>query len=234
MVRLKVPSCYRSGGYLKPCELGVDLPAWFVDGVQAIDKDLYPIFHPFQVIWDDLINNHSGSLDDPRFTIGTPPGFSYELWGYPMKQRRSDAPILDGTWHLWRACHSVGAWAHVIRLESRNDEYLAAVLELLYFNAKFSDKYGHHALNRHREEEQENLTAKEQQDRDDLFTQISKANKRLLTSAAAELASGRYRPTNPQKETIIGYAGQTNRSRIVRPLEDREGGLIVPDEYVEN
>src|SRR3990167_1866610 len=103
MVRLKVPSCYRSGGYLRPCTLGVDLPAWFVANVQSVDPDLYPIFHPYQVLWDDVINNHTGALDDPRFTIGTPSGFGHELWGYPTKQARSDEPVLDGTWHLWRA-----------------------------------------------------------------------------------------------------------------------------------
>ena len=38
-------------------------------------------------------------------------------------------------------------------------------------------------------------------------------------------------PTNPEKETIVSYGGQTNRSKIVRPLDDEEGGLIVPEKW---
>jgi hypothetical protein len=37
--------------------------------------------------------------------------------------------------------------------------------------------------------------------------------------------SGKVAPTNPKIEKICSYAGQTNKSRTSRPLEDADVGL---------
>ena len=36
---------------------------------------------------------------------------------------------------------------------------------------------------------------------------------------------GRTAPTNPTKDIIMSYRGQTNKSKIIRPLNDKDVGL---------
>lgn len=233
-MQVKVPKDYRSGGYLTPCIKGISLPCWFLDDLQSIDKDIYPIWHPVEILYDDFMNKYEGNPDDPRFVIGVPSGFSEEIWGYPTKQAKSDSPVLDGSWHLWRACHSVGAWAHIACLASRDPEYLQFVLGSLNFQARFSSKYGHRALNQFRRERLEKERQQELSNRQNLFCDVNKANKRLITSAIDNMERGVLAPTKPTKEIIRSYNDQKHHTKIIRPLTDREGGLIVPSDWEKN
>ena len=62
---------------------------------------------------------------------------------------------------------------------------------------------------------------------------ISKQDMVTFRKAMENFEHGITAPTNPMKESIISYAGQKNRSRIIRPLDDEEGGLVLPD-YLKN
>ena len=233
-MQLKIPTEARLGAYLKPCELGLDLPAWFVADLQSIDPDLYPIFHKYSVMWDDFMSNHYGSLDDPRHVIGVPSGFTEEVWGYPKKQDKSNAPVLDGTFHIWRLAKSVGAWAHIVQLVSKDPVYLQFVLDTLHFQAVYSAKYGHKALNRQKREQEQEQRQKEQSNKDQLFNDVNKANGKLIRDVMDNMDRGITAPTNPTKESILSYPNQKNRTKIITPLDDRSGGLIIPDDWEKN
>ena len=68
-------------------------------------------------------------------------------------------------------------------------------------------------------------------DRDDLMNEIGKANSGMFGRAAENMARGLTAPTAPTKEIITSFSGQTNHSKIVRPITDREGGLILPEDW---
>lgn len=204
---------------------GIDLPSWFADGLQAIDKDLFLVWHPYRVLYDDVMNIYTGELENPRFSIHQE--YGQEVWGWVLKDTE-DAPILEGKWHLWRLCWPHG-WCHITSIDFPNEEYLSLVLNRLDFQAKFRDKYGHFAYNRHFREKQGEIQDQMQAAKDEIFKLVQDENKWLTRKAMENFDRGVTAPTNPKKETIQSYAGQGHRSRLSRPLEDHEGGLILPE-----
>ena len=74
---------------------------------------------------------------------------------------------------------------------------------------------------------------KMQDDRQDLMNEIHKANSGMMRRVMDNFSRGNVAPHNPQKEVIMSGAGISNRSKIIRPLSDREGGLILPDGFGE-
>lgn len=204
-------------------DIGVDIPSWFFHGLRAIDKDFYLIKHSFRVLWDDIINEYEGPLDDPRYCINKNHGtinFGFVLTDNTGK------PLEDGSFHLWRYCWPHG-WAHIIKIEDTHEKYLRLLLKRLYLQAKITDKYGFKAYSRKRRDEEEEEDLIKQKDKDSLFQAFQEENDWLLRKAKENYLSGKIAPTNPTKETIVSYPNQTNRTKTLRPLEDHEGGLVV-------
>jgi hypothetical protein len=80
-------------------------------------------------------------------------------------------------------------------------------------------------------EEQERYEMAKQAAADDLFNEVQKENAWLVSKAMDNFAAGRTAPVSPQKDIITSFGGQKNKSRIVRPATDTEGGLILPDNW---
>lgn len=222
-MKLKLPKEYRPDNVYRTCDLGTDLPRAFVDDLQAIDRFLYPVFHPYRVLWDDIMNMDSGQVEDPRNTVhmeGSEMVFGFVLTDGAGK------PLEDGTWHIWRWCYPHGV-AHVVQLKDRDPNYLRLILKRIYTQATWTNKYGFKSYNRLLSEIEEKDREQMMKDREELFNATHEENEWLLRKAMANFDSGITAPTNPKKETIMGYGGQSNHSRIVRPLDD-EDVLITP------
>jgi hypothetical protein len=202
------------------------VPRWFIDELRTIDPDLHLVWHEWQVTYDDFMTQYSGDLDDPRFTIHEEHG--QEIWGWILTDGEN-TPLPDGSWHIWRLC-DVG-WAHVTKLDSRsNPQYLRHILKRLHLQAVLSLK-GRREYRKLLEEEQEAQMEKSQRDAAQLFDDVQTENKKLMDTVKENFEWGRVKPTRPKKETITSYRGQTNRSRMVRDLDDEEGGLIIPESW---
>jgi hypothetical protein len=192
-----------------------------MDNLKAIDEKLYIVYHPFAMIWDDMMNQYTGELEDPRFTIHREHG--EEVWGF-VTTFGDGSPIPEGAWHLWRLCDPHG-WAHVVRIESKEGDYLELLVNRLYIQANFRERYGHIAWNRNTRFEDEEAQIKAQDAHQEMFEAVQEENAWLTRTARDNMARGVTAPTNPMKETITSYAGQKNRSRLIRPLRDEDVGL---------
>jgi hypothetical protein len=224
-----LPNIMRPEGlYHRDFQPGSDLPKWFHDELKGLDVKLYFVWHPYKVLYDDVMNCYEGSLEDPRYVIGEFHG--QEVWGYPMKKAEDDTPMSDNKWHIWRLCDPYG-WCHVCPVETADPEYLTLLLRRLHLQAKLRDR-GRRAYQEHLDEAQEERMRKNQEYADELFSAVQDENRWLLQRAANNYLAGKVEPTNPQKESIYSYSGQKNRSRIIRPLDDREGGLVLPEDLV--
>ena len=200
---------------------GADLPSWFWDNLKAIDRDFYLIWHPYRVLWDNIINTYEGSLEDPRYTIHRE--FGELNFGFVLTDNNK-APLADCKWHLWRWCEPHG-WAHIVGIEDHHDRYLKLLQKRLYLQAKFTDRYGFRAWNHKLDDD---LTAEQQiqqKDREYAFKSFQEENDWLMKRAMENFGRGHAAPTRPTKDVITSYPGQSNRSRIIRPLTDKEGGI---------
>jgi len=222
---LHLPKKFRPDRPYRRCALGIDLPREFIEDIQSIDPDLYPVFHPYRVLWDIIINEDSGELEDPRYTVNHEYGemnFGFVLTDGTGK------PLEDGSWHIWRWCYPHGV-AHIIKLESLEPDYLRLVVKRLFIQAQWTNKYGFRSYNRLLDKVREEDRTQLMKDRQALFDATQEENRWLMKRAIDNAASGNINPTNPTKDSIISYPGQSNRSRIVRPLDDKEGGLYIPE-----
>jgi hypothetical protein len=192
-----------------------------MDNLKSIDEKLYIVYHPFALIWDDMMNQYSGSSEDPRFTIHREHG--EECWGF-VTTDGDGAPIPEGAWHVWRLCEPHG-WAHIVRVDSKNDEYLRLMLERLYTQARFRDRYGDIAWNRHMDMEQQLAQQARQKASDEGFEAVQEENAWLTRNARDNMARGITAPTNPTVEKVVSYAGQKNKTATSRPLDDSDVGL---------
>ena len=219
---MKLPSTLRpNNSNYRECIAGQDLPSWFMDNLKAIDEKLYIVYHPFAMIWDDLMNQYVGELEDPRFTIHREHG--EECWGF-VTTDGDGAPIPEGAWHVWRLCEPYG-WAHVVRVESKDGDYLHLMVDRLHTQAQFRERYGDIAWNRNMDAEQ-SLAQKASQDaQQEGFEAVQEENSWLTRNARDNMARGITTPTNPTVEKIVSYAGQKNKTATSRPLEDSDVGL---------
>ena len=202
--------------------LGLDIPSWFFYNLRAIDQDFYLIKHKYRVMWDSIINEYEGELEDPRFTIHEE--FGALNFGFVLTDNVG-SPILENAVHLWRHCWPHG-WAHILKLESTESEYLKLVLRRLHIQAKFTDRYGFRAWTRRLDEEHSEENEKMMADRQYAQQCLHEENKWLINKAKENYERGNIAPTNPTRDVITSYSGQTNRSKIERPLTDEEGGLV--------
>lgn len=222
-----LPSAHRPTGLnTRDFQPGIDLPRWFVDEVRSIDENLYFVWHPFRVIYDTVINQYTGSIEDPRFCIHDYGG--QEVWGWPLTDNEGQ-PISENRWHIWRCSKGYG-WVHVINVDSKEPKYLNLLVKRLHRNAVLSNM-GKSRMLRAMQEEQEDMLQKDQRDGMDLWEQVQKENEGLMRSAYENFEFGRVEPTNATKDIITSYKGQSNRTKIERPYTDSEGGLILPEEW---
>jgi hypothetical protein len=179
----------------------------------------------YRVLWDSIINTYDGELEDPRYTV------NYEYgemnFGFVLTDGEGK-PLEDGSWHIWRWCHPHGV-AHIIKLESLDPEYLHLVVRRLWLQACWTNKYGFRSYNRLLDQVREEDRTQLMKDRQALFDATQYENRWLIKRAIDNAASGNIAPTNPTKDSIISYPGQSNRSRIITSLDDKEGGLYVPE-----
>jgi len=219
---MKLPSTLRpSTSSNRECQPGVDLPTWFLDSLKAIDPKLYVVWHPFSTIWDDMMNQYEGKLEDPRFTIHREHG--EEVWGF-VTTHGDGSPIIERAWHVWRLCEPHG-WAHVVRIDYKSTDYLKLLINRLHLQAQFRDRYGDIAWNRKLASDQGVEQAKKQSQADELFGAMQEENSWLTQRAMDNFQRGKTAPTNPTIEKVMSYAGQKNRTATSRPLDDADVGL---------
>lgn len=219
---MKLPSTLRpSNSEYRECIPGRDLPSWFMDDLKSIDEKLYLVYHPFAVLWDNLMNQYEGELEDPRFSIHREHG--QEVWGF-VTTDGNGAPLPEGAWHVWRLWEPHG-WTHVVRVDSKNDRYLKTLLDRLHLQAITRNKEGDYAWNKHLAEEQDIAQQKAQDAQQEALEAVQEENSWLTRAARDNMSRGKVAPTNPQKETIASFAGQKHRSTLKRPLDDSDVGL---------
>lgn len=197
------------------------MPRAFIDELKAIDHNFHLVWHDYRVLWDSIINRYEGDLEDPRYTINT--DYGPLTFGFVLTDGEG-TPIPDNSWHLWRLCWPHG-WGHIMKLESRDPDYLALLANRLHVQARFSDKYGHKSLNRLMREIEEEKMKELLEDKEEMFQVMNEENSWLMKKAAENYASGHVLPTNPTKDVIFSAPGVSNRSRIIRPITDEEGGI---------
>jgi hypothetical protein len=192
-----------------------------MDDLKSIDEKLYIVFHPFATIWDDMMNQYEGELEDPRFSIHREHG--EEVWGF-VTTDGDGAPIPEGAWHLWRLCEPHG-WAHVVRVEDKSEEYLRLMINRLHIQSRFRDRYGDIAWNRNTRTEDEEAQIKAQDAKQEMFEAVQEENSWLTRNARDNMARGKTAPTNPTIEKVMSFPGQKKHTATSRPLEDVDVGL---------
>lgn len=215
------------------------MPSVFFDNLQGIDENLYLVWHQYQLLWDNFLNDVPGSLEDPRYTINV--DYGHLNFGHVLIDRHGQ-PLLEqtqfdkewnpnnyGAWHVWRLCKPVGAWAHILRLESTDGEYLSLVANRLNHQARWSDRYGSKSYNRLLETMREHEREQMMSDRTTMMQAFQTENSWFVKKAMNNFESGITKPSNPQKEIITSFSGQGSKSKIVRPITDKEAGLWTPD-----
>jgi nitrous oxide reductase len=206
---------------------GYDLPYEFYLDLKAIDSKLYLVWHPFNVLYDTIMNRYTGTLADPRFAIEEK--YGKEVWGWVTTDNRGK-PLSDETWHIWRLCDPYG-WAHICGLASKEAEYLKLIVNRLHLQAQVQAEDGDLAYGRKLREKDEEAQDKAHKDKTELLAAIHKENSWLLDKAMENFNAGKTAPTKPTKDVIVSYSGQKNHSKIVRDISDKEGGLILPDSW---
>lgn len=215
----------------KVCEMGVDLPAQFLHDLRSLDDQLYVIWHPYRILWDDMVNDYQGEIIDPRYHIGVNSARCGELVMGHVLTNGQDVPTPDGNWHVWRWCEPASAWAHVIAIESKDPMYQRLLVKRLWLQAMYNDKFGAKGYQKLMEQADLDEREKLQNEKSDLMNEISKANSGMMSKVRDNFEHGRTEATRPMKETIVSAPGLSNKSKMVRPATDREGGMVLPEGF---
>ena len=202
---------------------GLDLPSWFYYGLKAVDNDFHLVYHPYEVMWETIINQYEGELEDPRLTIHRQ--FGEMVFGHVFTHGITGVPTPDHSWHIWRYCDPHG-WAHILKIESGHGHYLKLALNRIYLQGRFTDRYGARAWTHKLGDDEDARTVKMQDDKEEIFQAVNDENSWLLDKAADNFSRGFTQPTNPQKEMIFSTPGVMKRTKTSRPLSDEEGGLV--------
>jgi len=231
MTVLKLPEEHRpTGVYYRKCGIGVDLPAAFISELRGLDEHLYPVYHAHQLLWDNIINDYSGSLEDPRYVIE--PKYGDLNFGFVLTDPQG-RPRDDGHWHIWRLCRGYG-WAHVVKLEVNDDPiYLSLVVKSLWLQDQHMKKYKFRGYSKYLEDLDIARRHKMIEEGRDLQNEIGKTNSTIMSRVMDNFSRKITAPTRPKKDIIVSGAGLSNRSKITREITDREGGLILPPGYGE-
>lgn len=219
---MRLPNSLRPEGRYRRVAPGTDVPRQFLDELQTIDENLYLVWHPFQVLWDNIMNQYRGELEDPRNTINR--DHQGELiFGFVLTDG-AEQPLPDNTWHVWRLCWPHG-WAHVCGMQALEPEYLKLFLRRLHLQARWSDKYGVRSWNRLQRELDETQREKALEEQQEMVNALHDENGWLVKRALENAEYGRIKSTNPTKDVIMSGPGLSNKSRIVRPITEKEAGL---------
>ena len=200
---------------------GLDLPRWFIDDLKAIDRRFEFVYHRWKLMWDDVMNQYTGSLEDPRFNIHEFSG--EECWGWVLTDNEGN-PKPDGTWHLWRLAPDYG-YSHVINIADTDPDHLVKVRDCIHEQAIMKNM-GHRRYMEWRQQQDEEAERNRIELASDKFAFLEKENRKLTKEAMENFEFGRVKPTMPTKDIITSYPGQKNRSRIIRPLDDKDVGLV--------
>ena len=223
---MKLPNRWRPVGLrYRRLQLGLDLPAWFVDEIKAVDPNFYFVWHPYKVLYDDIMNQYSGELEDPRYVIGDYGGD--EVWGWILTDREN-APLPENKWHCWRLCQD--GWAHIFDVKAKDPDYLRIIINRLGLQKLVTSKYGFREYTKFMREERNKRRQKDVENEDQLFNDVQKENKSFFHRALDNFASGKTAPTRPEKDVIMS-GPWSKRSKITREITDTEGGLILPEKY---
>ena len=201
---------------------GLHLPAEFIQDIRGIDDTLYFVWHPFEVLYEDIMTHCTGKADDPRWCINE--SFGQEIWGYPLTLP-DGSPKPDETYHIWSLSRDRG-WFHVSNIASTEPSHLYRIVNRLGREKIYKARYGAMEWNHKMRKDDEDREARLQDAKDQQFRDIQGENKALTRKAMENLAMGITRPSNPTKEIITSYSGQVNRTKIVRGITDKEGGLV--------
>ena len=222
---MELPLLHRGEGYYKKLQPGLNLPCWFIDGCRSLDSRLFFIFHPYKVLYDDIINQYTGSIENPRFVIGRQDSYGDQLlFGWVLTDGQG-RPKQDNTWHMWRLCADAG-WAHIIDLKSTDGEYLRIALDRLHLQAQIQEKHGNIAWNKYLRNEDEAIRNYKEKQMKNIFEDRTAENRFFMRKAYENFLNKKVTATNPTREIITSFSNQTNKSRIIRPLTDREGGIV--------
>lgn len=214
-----IPYCPR----YRKVQIGLDFPSFFIDGLKGLDKDFHLVYHNHRTLWENIMNANSGSLEDPRYTIN----YSYGNLNFGWVLTDNEGfPLPDNSWHLYRLCWPHG-YAHILKIEDTHNYYLKLVLNRLFKQAQFTERYGARAWNHKLDDEHTEEVEQQQKDKEYMMKCFQEENDWLLRKSMESFGRGQIKPTNPTKDIIFSGRGVSNRSRIVRPLTDREGGVYV-------
>ena len=229
MAVLRLPNKGRPFGVrYRTCDLGVDLPGHFVQDLKGLDKHLYPIFHPYKILWDDMVNEYLGTNNDPRYSVLLNSSRAGELIMGHILTNGQDVPSPDGSWHIWRWCEPAGAWAHIVNIECKDELYLRLLVKRLWLQDQFLNKYGNHGYQKQLEEADMERRDKMHKEKAELMNDIYDANSAMVNRAMQNFKYGRTAATRPTKDIIMSGSGISKRSKITREITDREGGIILP------
>lgn len=232
-MELSLPERGRPRVPYKKCALGVDLPAQFVYDLKALDENLWPVYHPYKLMWDNFVNEYTGALADPRYATFEQSSKVGELvLGHVLTDGQGN-PLPDGTWHVWRWCEPAASWAHIINIDSTDPLYLNLLMRRLFLADQYNQRYGHRGYQKMLEQADAKTRQKAADERKDLMAEIHKANAGMMRRVVENFERGVMNKPAPEKEIIVGGAGISKRSKIVRPATDREGGLILPPGFGE-
>jgi hypothetical protein len=191
-----------------------------VDSLSTIDPNLHLVWHEYRTLTENFLSAYEGPVADPRFTIHHAHGhlnFGYVLQpdGVPVKEQR---------WHIWWLRRPHG-WCHVLDIEDQSPKHLEKILDVLLHQARFLDSRRARDYFRLLQEKEAQAQAKSLDTEKNTFSDITRENRPLIRRALEEAARGNVDPTNPHKDVIVSYAGQGNKSKLIVPVSEREGGL---------
>ena len=228
MVPIKLPSNFRPiNSTYRKLHLGVDIPAEFYADIRGIDSTLHFVYHEVETLYEELMNQYTRKLEDPSWNIHCD-ALGKEMWGYPLTLPDGSYK-LENKWHIWQLNLDHG-WNHVSNIDSTEPSHLIRIVNRLGKEKLYKAKYGAIGWNHRMRQDDEDREARLQDAKDQQFKDIQAENKWLTRKAMENLERGVTAPSRPQKEIITSYANQGNRTKIVRDITDREGGLVTLDE----
>lgn len=223
---MKLPNSLRPEGRYRRVSPGTDVPRQFLDDLQGIDENLFLVWHPFRTLWDTIMNQYSGELENPRNTINR--DYHDELiFGFVLTDSQG-VPLPDNSWHVWRHCWPHG-WAHVCKMVCLDPGYLKLFLNRLDLQARWSERYGMKSYNQLMAELEEEKREKLLDEEQEMVSAIHRENDWLFKKAWENAQRGHIKATNPTKDVIVSAPGVNKRSRIVRLITEKEAGLYTGD-----
>ena len=215
----------RSERYRK-LDPGLDFPAQFLADLRAIDSDFYLVWHPYQTLWDNIINEGLGADDNPRYQVAEQ--YGHLCFGYVMRDRKNHGPAPDNNWHLWRLAEPYG-WCHILRIQAPKDAgYLRVVVDMLHKQKQILNQYGPKGLVQDQATANDEAQEKAKAESAEMYKLWQLENSWLLKKAMENMQRGILNSPEPTKDVIMSGQGLNHRSRIIRPITEKEGGIYNP------